>query len=53
MAEWLRRLTRIEFLTCENMYSDQMGFSRTGSNPVHCEFFYYNIHDHKYYIDKR
>ena len=22
------------------MYSDQMGFSRAGSNPAHCEFFF-------------
>ncbi len=38
MAEWLRRLTRIEFLIVIG-YSDQMGFSRVGSNPTHCEFF--------------
>ena len=31
MAEWLRRLTR-----------NQMGYSLTGSNPVHDEIFYWN-----------
>ena len=29
MAEWLRRLTR-----------NQMGYARTGSNPVHDEFIF-------------
>ena len=29
VAEWLRRLTR-----------NQMGFTRTGSNPVHDEIFF-------------
>ena len=43
MAEWLRRLTRIKFLIHIHMeYKDsyQMGFSRAGSNPAHCEFFF-------------
>ena len=39
VAEWLRRLTR-----------NQMGSSRTGSNPVHDESFYKKTANKKHYF---